>query len=86
MLGSICWSGLFTISPESYKTFVRNFAVGWCNACAKLGGIFGPLVCGLILKDGEGFYASIIIAASAIALNAGSLSFVKETRGIGLRF
>ena len=82
LLGYVAWSGIYTVNPESYKTNVKNFAVGWSNACSKIGGILGPLIGGLVLELEAGFYISIVIASTMMLITATSSIFIKETRGI----
>ena len=77
----LSWSSLYTLTPESYRTDVRNFAVGWMNSCAKAGGLIGPLICGPILDVENGFEYSILVAVGVIFLTGTCSMLLKETKG-----
>ena len=75
------FSALYTITPESYKTEIRNLGVGYANALGKLGAILGPATLGLLMsvKHGE---AIGLITIALIFLSVGFLAvLLPETRG-----
>ena len=80
-LSNISWAALFAISSESYKTDVRNSGVGWANAAAKIGGILGPLIGGIILDTPGGFFISIVMACIMFIITAIASCMFTETRG-----
>ena len=75
------WAALYTITPESYPTEIRNSAVGWTNAWAKAGGFVSPLFMGLILDLPGGYF--IVLATSAVGFCCVAIasSMLRETKG-----
>ena len=75
------FSALYTITPESYNTEIRNLGVGYANALGKLGAIVGPAVFGILLDVQHGKVIALI-AISMILAGVGVISIMlKETRG-----
>lgn len=84
-LNNLCslmgFSAMYTITPESYGTEVRNMGVGFVNALGKFGAIAGPFVLGMIL-DFDGGKTIALSGASIVLVLTGFLSgMLYETRG-----
>ena len=45
----LSFSALFTMTPESYPTGIRNLANGWGCGCARIGGLISPPLTGWLL-------------------------------------
>ena len=78
------FSALYTITPESYETEVRNMGVGYSNALGKLGAIIGPAILGLLLEINNGEELGLV-GISVILLSVGVVStLLAETKGKAL--
>jgi len=76
----MAFSALYTITPESYGTDVRNSGVGWANALGKLGGIIAPSIFGIMLDLKHGTEMTIV-SISLILISVGAISvLLRETR------
>mmetsp|Transcript_979 Transcript_979/g.1526 ORF Transcript_979/g.1526 Transcript_979/m.1526 type:complete len:466 (-) Transcript_979:3206-4603(-) len=76
------YSALYTITPESYKTEIRNIGSGWANACARIGGIASPPIVGALLDANNGSKTiPLILFAVFFGVSSFSAIFLKETRG-----
>ncbi len=69
------WGALYAYTPEQYPTVIRGTGVGMAAAIGRLGGIFGPLLVGSLMAQGESiglvftiFCGSILIGILAILL------------------
>lgn len=67
------WGALYAYTPEQYPTVIRGTGAGMAAAVGRIGGIFGPLLVGYLLKAGYDigyifgiFCISIIIGACAV--------------------
>lgn len=78
-MNNIAWSAIYTITPESYRTDVRNTGVGWANSCAKLGGILGVLIGGALQE--LGFEVSVGMSCLMFIISGMLALFLQETRG-----
>ena len=85
MANYISWSGLYVVVPESYTTDLRGTAVGWSNSCGKLGGLFGPLIGGMMLDIENGFYIAITTTCATTIVVSFLACMMKETKGISLK-
>ena len=74
------YSALYTITPESFPTEIRNLGSGLASICARVGGIICPIITGIILSQPNGFKVAVSIYAMLFFI-CGSTSFMlKETR------
>jgi putative MFS transporter len=74
------YSAVYTITPESYTTDVRNLGVGAANICARVSGVICPIFTGWLLTQSGGFEVAITIFAALFAVTALSALPLKETR------
>ena len=71
---------MYTITPESYPTEIRNVGVAFANVCARIGGISAPLVTSWLLGQENGLPISLSLFAVMIAVGAVTAIFLKETK------
>lgn len=69
------WGALYAYTPEQYPTVIRGTGVGMAASIGRLGGIFGPLLVGVLMAKGISigwifsiFCVSILIGIIAILL------------------
>ena len=83
MLNFVCilgYSALYTITPESYITEIRNIGTGFANICARIAAICCPIVTGIILEQEYGFEIAVLLYAGLFMI-CGAVGFLlKETR------
>ena len=74
------YSAVYTITPESYHTEVRNLGVGAAGICARIAAVICPVFTGWLLEQSGGFEIALIIFAALFAATAASVLPLKETR------
>jgi sugar phosphate permease len=74
------YSAVYTITPESYSTDVRNMGVGAANICARVSGVICPIFTGWLLTEKGGFELAITLFAILFGVTAVSSIPLKETR------
>lgn len=69
------WGALYAYTPEQYPTVIRGTGVGVAASIGRLGGIFGPLLVGVLMAKGIAigwiftiFCGSILLGILAILL------------------
>lgn len=80
------WGALYAYSPEQYPTAIRATGSGAAAAVGRVGGIFGPLLVGFLLKAGYGF--GMIFGIFCIAIVIGIIAVIvlgTETKQVELR-
>ena len=75
------WGALYAYTPEQYPTVIRGTGAGMAAAIGRVGGIFGPLLVGYLLKAeyNIGFIFAIFCVAILIGVVA-VLFLGKETK------
>lgn len=75
------WGALYAYTPEQYPTVIRGTGVGMAASIGRLGGIFGPLLVGVLVAKGIsiGWIFSIFCGSILIGIIA-ILSLGKETK------
>ena len=68
------WGALYAYSPEQYPTSIRATGAGMAAAVGRIGGIFGPLLVGVLLTAGYEF--GIIFGIFSVAIVIGVLAVV----------
>lgn len=79
------WGALYAYSPEQYPTAVRATGSGAAAAVGRVGGIFGPLLVGILLKAGYDF--GLIFGVFCAAILIGILAVIvlgTETKQVEL--
>jgi putative MFS transporter len=76
------WSAAYTITPESYPTYIRNSGVGWANACGKFGGLIAPIIAGGLLELQGGMMITLLLTMSLYLIVGVLASALMETRGL----
>lgn len=76
----MAYSALYTITPESYTTEVRNTGCGWANAWARVGGIIAPPLIGMFLEYSWGLSVCLIVFAGSLVVGGSLGVFLKETK------
>lgn len=79
------WGALYAYSPEQYPTAVRATGSGAAAAVGRVGGIFGPLLVGFLLKAGYDF--GLIFGVFCAAILIGILAVIvlgTETKQVEL--
>lgn len=74
------YSAVYTVTPESYNTDVRNLGVGAANICARVSGVICPIFTGWLLTQSGGFQLAITLFAILFGVTAFSAVLLKETR------
>lgn len=75
------FAALYTITPESYPTEIRNIGNGWANALARLGGLLAPLTAGPILDLSGGFSICLVLFSLLFGVAGIAGLMLKETKG-----
>lgn len=70
------WGALYAYSPEQYPTVIRGTGTGMAASFGRIGGIFGPLLVGLMLTAGYGVNVIFAIFCSAIIIGALAVAFL----------
>ena len=74
------YSALYTITPESFPTEIRNLGSGSANICARVGGVICPIITGIMLSQPNGFEVAISVYA-ILFFTCGSIAFIlRETK------
>ena len=68
------WGALYAYSPEQYPTSIRATGTGMAAAVGRIGGIFGPLLVGVLITAGYEF--GMIFGIFSIAIVIGVLAVV----------
>ncbi len=74
------YSAIYTITPESYSTDVRNMGVGAANISARVSGVICPIFTGWLLTQSGGFELAITLFAILFGVTAVSSIPLKETK------
>ncbi|MDM5250603.1 MFS transporter [Lysinibacillus sp. G4S2] len=79
------WGALYAYTPEQYPAIIRGTGAGMAAAAGRIGGIFGPLLVGVLLTAGYdiGFIFAIFCGAIIIGV-VGVVFLGKETKQIEL--
>ena len=75
------WGALYAYTPEQYPTVIRGTGVGMAASIGRLGGIFGPLLVGLLMT--KGFSIGWIFSIFCVSILIGILAILllgKETK------
>src|SRR5699024_1274646 len=79
------WGALYAYSPEQYPTVIRGTGTGMAASFGRVGGIFGPLLVGMMLGAGYGINIVFGIFCVAIIIGAAAVAFLgTETKQIEL--
>ncbi|MTD31526.1 MFS transporter [Planomicrobium sp. YIM 101495] len=79
------WGALYAYSPEQYPTIIRGTGTGMAASFGRIGGIFGPLLVGVMLGAGYGFPVIFGVFCVAIIIGAAAVAFLgTETKQIEL--
>lgn len=80
------WGALYAYTPEQYPAVIRGTGAGMAAAVGRVGGIFGPLLVGLLLGKGYGYGTIFTIFCIAILIGVAAVIFLgKETKQTELR-
>lgn len=74
------YSALYTITPESFPTEVRNVGSGFANICARIAATSCPIVTSVLLGLNHGFELAVFLYAALFILSASAGLMLKETR------
>ena len=79
----MAYGALWTITPESYPTDIRNTGMGLCSTVSRIGMLIASLLSGVLIDsmgvDRGGYVAIVLYSASVFA--AGVLSMLlRETK------
>ena len=78
---------MYTITPESIPTDVRNFGFGLCNSFLSVAMLIAPLISGALIQayglSTGGLIAIFIYSLSLILAGVAGL-FLKETKDISI--
>lgn len=75
------WGALYAYTPEQYPTVIRGTGVGMAASIGRLGGIFGPLLVGVLMT--KGFSIGWIFSIFCVSILIGILAILllgKETK------
>lgn len=79
------WGALYAYTPEQYPTLIRGTGAGLAAGVGRIGGILGPLLVGIMLKNGYDISIVFTIFCVAILIGVASVIFLgKETKQIEL--
>ncbi len=79
------WGALYAYTPEQYPAIIRGTGVGIAAGVGRIGGIFGPLLVGMMLSRGYDIGVIFSIFCVAILIGVASVVFLgKETKQIEL--
>ncbi|CAG9315000.1 naiP_2 [Blepharisma stoltei] len=71
---------LYTVTPESYPTEIRNTASGWLFSAARIGGIISPTITGVLLDIPGGKEIALAIYSISFLIDTACVLFLAETR------
>jgi putative MFS transporter len=74
------YSAMYTITPESYPTKIRNLGVGAANISARIAAIICPIVTGWLLSTSSGSGTAILVFAGCFLITSLSSLPLRETR------
>ena len=74
------YSALYTITPESFSTEIRNIGTGFAGICGRITGIFCPIVTGVLLEQKNGFQIAVLVYAVLFMICGSFGLLLKETR------
>ncbi len=75
------WGALYAYTPEQYPAIIRGTGAGMAAAVGRVGGIFGPLLVGMLLGKGYEYGSIFIIFCVAILIGVTAVIFLgKETK------
>lgn len=75
------WGALYAYTPEQYPAIIRGTGAGMAAAVGRVGGIFGPLLVGMLLGEGYEYGSIFIIFCVAILIGVAAVIFLgKETK------
>ncbi|WP_146553348.1 MFS transporter [Rummeliibacillus sp. SL167] len=75
------WGALYAYTPEQYPTVIRGTGVGMAAAVGRLGGIFGPLLVGMLMAQGYTIGWIFTIFCGSILVGILAILFLgKETK------
>lgn len=75
------WGALYAYTPEQYPAIIRGTGAGMAAAVGRIGGIFGPLLVGLLLGKGYEYGTIFVIFCVAILIGVVAVIFLgKETK------
>lgn len=79
------WGALYAYTPEQYPTVIRGTGAGMAAAVGRIGGIFGPLLVGYLLKAEYNIGSIFAIFCVAILVGVAAVLFLgKETKQMEL--
>lgn len=79
------WGALYAYTPEQYPAIIRGTGVGIAAGVGRIGGIFGPLLVGMMLSRGYDIGVIFTIFCIAILIGVASVVFLgKETKQMEL--
>ncbi|SFB02981.1 MULTISPECIES: MFS transporter [unclassified Bacillus (in: firmicutes)] len=70
------WGALYAYTPEQYPTIVRGTGAGMAASFGRIGGIFGPLLVGYLVKANYEMGEIFTIFCIAILIGAASVFFL----------
>ena len=79
------YSALYTITPESFPTEIRNVGSGFVNICARIAAITCPIVTSILLGLDHGFELAVFLYAALFILSASAGLMLKETRTVKIQ-
>ncbi|CAG9326762.1 naiP_9 [Blepharisma stoltei] len=71
---------LYTVTPESYPTEIRNTASGWLFSAMRIGGIISPTITGVLLDTPGGKEIALAIYSVSFLVDTTCVLFLKDTR------
>lgn len=75
------WGALYAYTPEQYPMVIRGTGAGMAAAVGRVGGIFGPLLVGYLLKLDYSIGSIFAIFCVSILIGAAAVLFLgKETK------
>lgn len=79
------WGALYAYTPEQYPTIIRGTGTGMAAAVGRIGGIFGPLLVGVLLGRGYEIGTIFVVFCIAILIAVVVVLFLgKETKQLEL--
>ena len=79
------WGALYAYTPEQYPTLIRGTGAGLAAGIGRIGGIFGPLLVGMMLDRGYDIGVIFTIFCIAILIGVAAVLLLgKETKQIEL--
>ena len=78
---------IYTITPESYPTDIRNTGLGLCSTISRVGMLIAPLLSGALIDsmglDAGGYVAVVLYSACVFAAGALTL-LLRETKDLNI--